>query len=159
MNQNKGGRPKTFPDITEDEYKNFRNVSRRVRKRDQTGSYKKKLERLQKNGDLQNFRQTDAERNKVYITKKLEIKRSQEALMMQDKIQTRGIMETVENLCVLTPDKRKRLVESQSTPVEIAASACCEFKEISAGHFPGGEIALHHKCERNFFFLAHADEL
>ena len=126
MNQNKGGRPKTFPDITEDEYKKFRNVSRRVRKRDQTGSYNKKLERLQKNGDLQNFRQTDAERNKVYKTKKLEIKRSQEALMMQDKIQTRGIMETVENLCVLTPDKRKRLVESQtskkSTPEEIAAT-------------------------------------
>ena len=67
---------------------------------------------------MKNFLQKDSERKKLYKKKKLETKRSQEAL-----IWAQGFMEIVEDLCVvMTPDKRKRLVESQSTPVEIAAT-------------------------------------
>src|SRR5258708_6662136 len=40
----------------------------------------------------------------------------------------------------------------------VAAGPAREHKEITTGNFPGGEIALHHEGEGNFFFLPQPHE-
>ena len=51
--------------------------------------------------------------------KRKENRRNKEALILQEEMKNQGIMEIVEDFYVTTPEKRKRLIESQTNKKDI----------------------------------------
>ena len=136
--KNKGGRPKEFPLCNDEEYRKFRQVDRHkknyekkqvndsYKNRDQSGSYKRRLEKISTPGELASYKQKESIRVQKYQKLQREINENQKALNLKTQIISHGIMETIEDMVITTPDKRKRVIEFQtskkSTPEEIATT-------------------------------------
>ena len=136
--KNKGGRPKKFPLCNDEEYRKFRQVDRHkknyekkqvndsYKNRDQSGSYKRRLEKISTPGELASYKQKESIRVGKYQKLQREINENQKALNLKTQIISHGIMETIEDMVITTPDKRKRVIEFQtskkSTPEEIATT-------------------------------------